>query len=125
MKFNLLSIATTFFSVLASNVLLASGASAQVTEVYSPGASTGSVTDIKYYTTPYLNAAPGSYYYQTYTCPSGYVVGGGFQTSGNLVGNDGLTLIASYPSTTRQWTLRYKNTDNENRLVRMYLICLI
>ncbi|MDZ8187761.1 MAG: hypothetical protein RMX96_23285 [Nostoc sp. ChiSLP02] len=124
MKFNLLSIATTFFGVLASNILLASGASAIT--LYT-GGNTGTA-DIKYYSFPdvgSLGGAPGGTYIYKYNCPSGFVINGGLIPPFNISSQiDGITLIASYPSSDKQWTIRYKNTTNVVKTVRMYLICI-
>ncbi|MEM6518687.1 MAG: hypothetical protein AAF722_05055 [Cyanobacteria bacterium P01_C01_bin.70] len=60
-------------------------------------------------------------------CPSDrYTVGGGFETeaiSGNSA--EGFKMIHSYPEDYRTWRLRFRNTDDAARNVKIYNICAL
>ncbi|NDJ16961.1 hypothetical protein [Myxacorys almedinensis] len=108
--------------ILASSALIAPAVLA--VQIYGTQ-DTGDKVLIRYHRSDWVKIQPKQSGTLAWNCPSNaYTVGGGFETraeQGNS--SSGFSMIHSFPSSEHQWTVRFRNTDDIARDVRVYNIC--
>lgn len=111
-------------SVLAASALLTPAVVLAV-QIYGGDRSLSEKPALGYHRSDWLKVQPKNSVILKWNCPANaYTVGGGFETraeSGNT--SNGFTVIHSFPSNERQWTVQLRNQDDIARDVRIYNIC--